>query len=78
MAQTKIRREVMTTIANVTYADGTSGVVYLYGSYTTKRAIGVIQRSMGKTIRDIELDYSVNEYEMSIEDFVHHATLRTR
>lgn len=78
MAATKIRREVMTTKATVLFEDGTTEVYSMAGAYTEKRARNVIGKSTGRDIASIDLDYSVEEYEMSLEDFVKHATKRTK
>lgn len=76
MAMTKIRREVTTTIADVTFGDGEHKTFYLYGAYSAKRAKSAIAKVDSRSIVDLELNMDVQEYEMSLEDFVKHATLK--
>lgn len=78
MAATKVRRELMTSHVHATYQDGSKDEFNLGGAYTEKRARNVIERETGKSVQEVTIDYSVDEYEMSIEDFMKYGTRRTK
>lgn len=82
MAQTKVRREIMTThfTGTKTTADDTTPVVTpiegdLAGAYTEKRLTSTLERAnVGYNIHINTISYTVAEYEMSLEDFVKYGT----
>lgn len=78
MAATKVRRELMTSHVHTLFQDGSNEVYNLGGAYTEKRARNVIERETGKPVCEVTIDYSVDEYEMSIEDFIKYGTRRTK
>ena len=85
MAQTRIRREVMTTLYEGTRsADTDTGDVEhiegkLAGAYTEKRLNSVLSRSNPGYFIDAHVTgYEVNEYSMSLEDFIRYATPLTK
>ena len=79
MAQTRIRREVMTTLYEGTRSTDTGDVEHiegkLAGAYTEKRLNSVLSRSNPGYFIDAHVTgYEVNEYSMLLEDFIRYAT----
>lgn len=83
MAQTRIRREVMTTFYEGTRSTDTGDVEHiegkLAGAYNEKRLNSVLSRSNPGYFIDAHVTgYEVNEYSMSLEDFIRYATPATK
>lgn len=80
MAQTKIRRTITTTsYSGVRGANGETTPVSgtIFGNYTRSALETVLNRANpGERVRVTDCRYSVNEYEMSLEDFVKYGTLK--
>lgn len=80
MAQTKIRRTITTTnYSGVCSANGDTTPVTgtIFGNYTRSALETVLNRANpGEHVKVTDCRYSVNEYEMSLEDFVKYGTLK--